>query len=43
LLEIAHRGGNKQAARAAASRYLARFPNGAHARLAKTILDEAAP
>ena len=43
LLEIQHRGSNKQAARAAASRYLARFPNGAHARLAKTILDEAAP
>ena len=43
LLEIAQRGGNEQAARAAASRYLARFPNGAHARLARTILDDAAP
>jgi hypothetical protein len=43
ILELKSRSGDREAARAAATRYLARFPNGAHARLAKTILDEATP
>lgn len=38
LLELGAKG-DRQAARALAERYLARYPNGSHARLARSIID----
>jgi transmembrane sensor len=38
ILEIHHRSGNVAAARAAAERYLRSYPNGAHAKLARSLL-----
>lgn len=43
ILEIKSRGTDEVAARAAARRYLARFPNGGHAKLAQSLLDDAGP
>jgi transmembrane sensor len=39
LIEAHQRSGNASGARAAASRYLQRFPNGPHASLARTVLE----
>jgi hypothetical protein len=38
VLEVQHRAGNREAARKTAERYLAAFPNGGHAALARSIL-----
>lgn len=38
ILEIRHRSGDTAGARSAAEQYLASYPNGAHAKLAKSIL-----
>lgn len=43
ILEIRHRAGELDAAKKLAGQYLAQYPKGAHARLAQSILDDAAP
>lgn len=39
IVEIRHRAGNTAEARAAAKRYLASYPNGAHAKLSRSIVE----
>jgi transmembrane sensor len=43
ILEVRHRSGERDAAKKLATQYLAQHPKGAHARLAQSILDDAAP
>ena len=40
VMETEHRSGDRAAAQASARRYLARFPNGAHAALAQSLVAE---
>ena len=43
ILEVRNRAGERDTARKIAAQYLMQYPKGAHARLAQSILDDAAP